>query len=500
MFMFRKPRCVEMVFFTLILVQSFSLADIRCTVFAEANRGDNPIPRHQEEQDPTPISVSDAETIFDARRFPAPGGKAAESYSTALMGIYKIDDDLGNVVNQTKKAFESSGWETIKFDESVKDAAMIQVTKGGLMVNCSISKQGKSPCQLFLNVVGNVDLSQLTKPQVKSVEHDRRDFLMFHAELKPDDVLAFYDDSLVKKGWQRYESFGDTPRDDGERKRASYRYNGVSLNVMAQPADNLSQVTVSVGLLPKDVPTPAGVSELRLDANLFRQSFQSPQSVPELLKYFTSAMKRSGRNMLAGRVFKDEQAAMFLTHPREEPVFLEIVKQPNGHSRVYMSSPTRQVTRAMKSPPEFEVAYDKSFPLGETQMHRLPFSEIPFHQELPEGSGRTIAESVFYNTNKSVEESFAFYQDFFAKRQWTAGKRQDEFIGDKMTDSSIKFTTADAEITVSVRPWLEGIHRINIEGNGIQWPGNGFCQMLARDEGEEIPWPLVSEINDDQKK
>ncbi len=150
-----------------------------------------------------------------------------------------------------------------------------------------------------------------------------------------------------------------------------------------------------------------------------------------------------------------------------------------------MAGPTRQVSRAAEG--EFEVEYQKALPLEQSQMHSIDYRTVPFHQPLDEGSGRTIAESVFFNTEVSLEEIFKFYRDYFSNLGWQAGDRDDEFIGDNLHSASLVFTKRDASVLVTARPWGEDSNRVNIEGNGLWFPGTRFCQMMARpDEAVDI--------------
>ncbi len=452
----------------------------------------------------TPITVRQANDIFDASRFAAPGGLDAENDATPLMSTFSIYDmDRKEATARARRTFESAGWKVVRFDDSHSQASSLQVKKDGLFVTCSISQRGSSKLQLFINVQGNVDLRTIEKAQPESVEHDRADFTMYRSDLTPDQVIASYDSALGKNGWPRCKAITDDHYPDETRTLVRYRHNGVYINVIVEPRDGAAIVMANVGMLERDIPTPTGATDLRLDDNLFSQSFRSKLTVGELLDFFIPEFRGTGWIMVTGRRFKDEMAGMYLTHARYDPVFLEIVKQKDGHSSVYMARPTRQVQRVVKSTPEFEIEYDKSLPLGKSQMHSVPYTAIPFHQPLAEGSGRTIAESVFYNTASPMEENFEFYRDYFTKLGWEAGQREDEFIGDSLFRATVPFTKGDARIEVSSREWGEAVIRITIDGNGIQFPGNRFCHMMPRAEASEIEWsifPDSANIADDKNE
>lgn len=239
-------------------------------------------------------------------------------------------------------------------------------------------------------------------------------------------------------------------------------------------------------MLDQDVPTPESATDIELDDHLFRQRFCSKQTVPELVAFFAKEMKRFGWAMPCGKQFGDRQAGMFLTRSTGDPIYLEILRLPDGTTSVYMAGPTRQVSRAVKS--EFENEYERSLPLGQTRMHELDYQAIPFCKPLDEGAGRSIAEAVFFNTNSSYDEVFLFYRDYFSELGWQPSPREDQFIGDQLHRSSVMFQNADAEIMVSARPWGESI-RVTIDGNGIRFPGAVFCHMMARgDEARDIDW------------
>ena len=53
-------------------------------------------------------------------------------------------------------------------------------------------------------------------------------------------------------------------------------------------------------------------------------------------------------------------------------------------------------------------------------------------------------------------------------------------IGDKLQRAVVNITKGDATIELAVRPWTGKTMRINLEGNGIFFPGAKFCQMMAR--------------------
>jgi hypothetical protein len=205
-------------------------------------------------------------------------------------------------------------------------------------------------------------------------------------------------------------------------------------------------------------------------------------------------MKQYGWTMPFGKQFEETKAAMLFTRPVGDPVYLELLNRGNGTTIAYMAGPTRQVSRAANG--EFEIDYKGSLPLGETQMHTIAYQSIPFHEPLADGSGRTIAESVFFNTKTSLEKTFDFYRSYFSELGWQAGQRKDDFIGDKLQSASVTFKKSDAEIVLATRPWIEDTNRVNISGNGIEWPGDAFCQMMARDEAKDIEWSFVADQPD----
>ncbi|MGI9470422.1 MAG: hypothetical protein ACR2NZ_02740 [Rubripirellula sp.] len=432
------------------------------------------------------VTVADATAIFNASRFDAPGRSSAQAYSTPLMGSYLLNETVENSLGEVRQAFKTQGWKELHLEDSDPRAAMLQVTKDGLLVNASLSPRGEDSCQLYLGVLGNVDVRTLPKPTIESTTHERLDFLMYVSPLSPEQVTDFYRTELAKVGWQPYGNFPSDANQNESRKLVRLRNHGVSINVVASPSGSQSQVMVTVGMLEQDVPTPAIVSDLRLDASLFRQSFRSTQSASQLLAFFVVELKELGWIIHVGKRFGDQKVALFLTNPRQEPRFLEIVSSPEGVQRVYLGTPTRQVKRAVKSPPEFELEYAKGLPMDQTSMHELPYMDLPFLQPEPDGSGRTVAESVFFNTRVAMEDAFEFYRKFLTEKGWQAGQRKNEMIGDKLFQATMTFKKSDAKIELVIRPWTDDTQRVTLQGSGIQWPGDGFCQMMAREESTPV--------------
>jgi hypothetical protein len=119
-------------------------------------------------------------------------------------------------------------------------------------------------------------------------------------------------------------------------------------------------------------------------------------------------------------------------------------------------------------------------------MHSVDFESIPFLDPEPDGAGRTVAESVFYNTRRTREENMDHFRKFFGDLGWKFGNPEEEFIGQKLFSVSLTFKYEDASIRISMRDWVDETTRVVVEGNGIQFPGDSYCQMLARSEALAI--------------
>jgi hypothetical protein len=441
--------------------------------------------------DVTPLTVKAASELFDATRFPVPGGSSPEEYSKPNSATFIVVNDFPAVVDQMTKSFDKLNWDVIARDDSTKDHAAFYLRHQQLFITCKIRLENKSLCRLNVEVLGNVDIRQVPKKDAQEVNFNHLDYTVYRTTAKLADIVDFYDQLLTKAGWQRYHQFDGSDYDSKTRRFAMYRSNGVALNVSADVRGGETFASLFCKMLEQDVPTPRGAAEIELDDHLFRQRFRSTQSVPELVKFFTSEMRQYGWTMPFGKQFEEKQAAMLFTRPVGDPVYLELLSRGNGNTIAYMAGPTRQVSRAVNG--EFEIDYKGSLPLGETQMHTIAYQSIPFHEPLAEGSGRTIAESIFFNTKESLEKTFDFYRSYFSKLGWQAGQRQDNFIGDKLQSAAVTFKKSDAEIVLEARPWIEDTYRVNISGNGIEWPGDAFCQMMARDEAKDIEWTFVAD-------
>ncbi len=473
-----------------IVVSSIAISDEPTDdkVASTSSAGDD---TNREPQGPiAPLTVARANEIFNARQFPTQGGDAAGNYSSPTRASYVIYDKFDRVYESTRQTFKKLGWREVHVYDSAEGAVGMILTDGQIFVSCSVSSPNKESVIVYMSVFGNFDLRDFPKHGVGTVKYDKPDLQMYESTLSSAEVIAAYTKVLVDQGWQPYETFGFAAIET--RREARFRNHGVTLLVVAD-GEEKCDVIMTASMLATDIPTPPSARGIKLDDSEFLQTFRSTESVPRLAAFFRTELMAAGWRMVEGRTWKDEAAAMFITHPEYDSRCLEILRQPGDVTTVFMGRLTRQLTRAFKTPREFEVKYETSKPLAETRMHSLHYQSIPFFEAKLEGSGRTIAESLFFNTSKTQEEIFGFYRSYFSKIGWDVGDRQNDFIGEKLNRATMAFTLADAEIQLATREWGEDVVRVTIEGNGIQFPGNRFCHMLARGESNIMDWSFLTE-------
>lgn len=425
-----------------------------------------------------PISVAEAAQIFSARDFQAPFKEPPSLYATSKSSGYMIDKPFDDVTAGLEKTFGELKWEELAREDSTEKNISYYLRNKQLLLACKVREERKNEVRVDVNVLGNVDIRSIPKLDPQEVSFDMLDYSVYKTNSDVDAIMSHYDKLLTAAGWQKYVGFDSPGEGSSDWHMSRYRNRGVGLNVSASQREGDKYASIFCEMLDEDVPTPSNVSGYELDDHLFRQRFVSAQPVTELTTFFVDEMKQTGWILAHGKSFNGTQAGMVFTRPDHEPVYLDLRQREDGQSEAYMAEPTRQVSRAMKG--EFEVEYQDSLPLGQTQMHSVDYRAIPFNNPLDDGSGRTIAESVFFNTNASLEDNIEFYRNYFAKQGWEAGDRNDKLIGDKLQSAVVVFTKGDATIELSERPWGEDTNRINIEGNGIWFPGTKFCHMMAR--------------------
>jgi WD40 repeat protein len=441
-----------------------------------------PIAKYNEVQ---PISVTDAARIFSAKDFPAPFKAAPGMYASSKNAGYQIRKPFDEVIAELDKTFAELNWTVVDRGTPADKNVAYCLQNEQLLISCKAREEQPSVVRVDLNVLGNVDIRSIPKLDPQKVNYDLLDYSVYETNRDLDEIMSHYDRLLTDSAWQSFVDFDSLNETNPDWRRRQYRNAGVNINVSAMTRDGVTYATIFCEMLDNDVPTPPGVSNYEMDDHLFRQRFVSQQSIKELTPFFIDQMKHTGWTLAVGKSLSTACAGMLFTRADEDPVYLELWQKEDGKTEAYMAGPTRQVTRAAKG--EFEVEYEKGKPLTETQMHSVDYRTIPFNNALPDGSGRTIAESVFFNTNDSMDEIFKFYEDYFSKLGWQAGKRDDKYIGETLNSSSLKFTKGDASIEISLRPWVENSNRCTIEGNGIFFPGARFCHMLARaDEATNI--------------
>lgn len=426
------------------------------------------------------LTVTAARSRFNAKEFPAPAKAPPSSSSTATRTDFMLPVGLEDAGTQLVDAFAGLDWETISKVELTKEHVTFYMRTGELLVSCTLQSEASTRTRMYMEVLGNIDIRSIPKFSVEDEIHDHLDNCIYQSNGSLDEVMAHYRGVLNDADWQAFKPFDGTFDQGDNRRSASYRQNGVRLNVTA--FENSGQVLVSLfcGMLEQDIPTPVGVTGLELGDGQLQQRFTSDQSVSELAEFYSKEMKQIGWTLPFGKQFGDSVAGMMFTRPDGDPVYLELRELENGRTVAYMSAPTRQVLRATEG--EFEVEYKDGLSIGESKFHSLDYTAIPFHEPLDEGCGRSIAESVFYETELSIDDTCEFYRKYFTGLGWEALNRLDDESADALVSSTLIFEMDDAQVMVTARNWREGTNRITIEGNGIQFPGSAFCHMMARPE------------------
>ena len=270
-----------------------------------------------------------------------------------------------------------------------------------------------------VQVLGNVDIRSIPKLNPSKIAYDLLDYSVYETNSTHDQITIHYDKLLKAAGWQPYKDFDSSIESSSTWQMQKYRNAGITLNVSASTNGGTTYASIFCELLEQDVPMPPEIDHYELDDHLFRQRFISKQSVDELTHFFAEQMKDYDWILAHGKTFDSVVSGMLFTHPSRDPVYLELWKREDGSTEAYMAGPTRQVTRAAKG--EFEAEYEKGLPLTQTQMHSVDYRTIPFNEPLKEASGRSIAEAVFFNNRKSIDENIEFYRSYFSKIGWKAG-------------------------------------------------------------------------------
>lgn len=234
-----------------------------------------------------PATVEKAAAAWNGMTWPVP--KTVEEPQRRIAGIlYEVEGDAQSAFDFQKKALFDSKWKEEPGAYLSKESSSGTYRKGEYTL--SLMTYGVKPGRVSVTVTnhGNVDLGKLPVPSGAKLTYAGPASAMYTTDASPEKSADAITGLLGKQGWQPYGAVGTT---------LWFKQNAVRLTafVATAPAQgNKTSITYSAELMSADLPAPVATINLQYADVTKAVSFDSADSIPDVLKFYQTALEKAG--------------------------------------------------------------------------------------------------------------------------------------------------------------------------------------------------------------
>ncbi len=239
-------------------------------------------------------TVEELAKIIDLKTLPIPDGSVVTGERHLGSLNYEISGDLKPALEFQRKQLVTLGWKELpgSMAESAYCSASFQKSNFTVTVmSYAGSTPDKKSSQVFINSLGNVNLSKL--PIVKGAKstHSTVAAVGYTTELKPIEASDATRKLLLDSGWEPYGSQSVPP----DSVVMTFKRNAIRLNVFAGPApaqQGKVMISYSVNVMAADIPAPPNAEMVGLDDTTKTLRFESPDEYVDVAKFYQQRLAK----------------------------------------------------------------------------------------------------------------------------------------------------------------------------------------------------------------
>lgn len=263
-------------------------------------------------------TVEKAAAVWNGMTWPIP--KDAEQPQRRIAGLmYETAGDAQTAFDFQKKALLDAQWKEEPGAYLSKESSSGTYRKGDFVLSLSSYTAKPGQATVMINPHGNVDLGKLPVPAGAKSTYVGPASAMFVTDASPEKTADEVTKLLGKAGWQPYGAAPTT---------LWFKQNAVRLTafVVTAPAqDNKTSLTYSTELMSADLPAPAVTSDLQYSDTTKTVSFDSRESMTDVLKFYQSALAKAGWKATHDELIKiDHRDTMIFRNAAKDMLTLEM--------------------------------------------------------------------------------------------------------------------------------------------------------------------------------
>ncbi len=247
-------------------------------------------------------TVEEIAKIIDLKTLPIPEGAVVTGERHLGSLNYEISGDLKPALEFQRKQLVTLGWKELSGSMTEPAYCSASFQKSNFTVTV-MSYAGSTPdkksSQVFINSIGNVNLSKL--PVVKGAKstHSTVAAAGYTTELKTAEAGDATRKLLLDSGWEPYGSQSVPP----DSVVMAFKRNAIRLTVFAGAApaqQGKVMISYSVNVMAADIPAPPNAEMVGLDDTTKTLRFESPDEYDAVAKFYQQRLAKQGWKSTTG--------------------------------------------------------------------------------------------------------------------------------------------------------------------------------------------------------
>lgn len=280
-----------------------------------------------------PATVEKAAAVWSGMTWTLP--KEVKEPQRGMAGlVYETGGDAQAAFAFQQKALVAAKWKEEPGAYFSKESCSGVYRKDGyaLSLTSYVAQPGK--VNVMLTSHGNVDVSKLPVPAGAKSMFSGPVSAMFITDAPPDKTADAVAGLLSKQGWQPYGAAGDV---------RWYKQNAVRLTAFigtAPAQGNKTSITYSTELMSAELPAPLVTINLQYADTTKAVSFDSADSIADVLKFYQTALKKQGWEATTENLLKvDFRQTMIFRNKAKDMLTLEL-HEFEGNTRCLLQHET----------------------------------------------------------------------------------------------------------------------------------------------------------------